>query len=422
MPGDWNSTYRFICQMTGFDPESSAYKTQIMAYWNSATRDLFGRHPWNFAMRLATVNVNPDYTTGTCTFTSGSNELTGSGTAWTQKMEGAYIHTGLTSLNPTGWRRIGRYSSATSMYLEEDWPSPTVAASTHTIRQLYVAMPKDCKKYQLLTDEHTDKGMLYYQAPAAVDRRYLDPDVTGTPRWFTDAPDLNPRTPERALTATLAAGGSLTSGRTYIYKYTWFVGDIETGCSPTVSATPSGGNLTVALSGFQEISPLSDGRIAYLYRAESDVGIFYRLAQVSSAGGTLTDDGTTYTPDRANPYVDGNRVQMIRVYPRLGTGDSTVTHTIRYWAFPREVQKDSDYFEMPQDAEEAVKAMVIANILRSVGGSSGQAEHWERVATERIRVLEKHELSQKPNEIVRGAFGHARSGWILGDSVTMTVN
>lgn len=50
------------------------------------------------------------------------------------------------------------------------------------------------------------------------------------------------------LSATLAAGGSLTSGTTYYYVVTATTYAGETTASSEVSATPSGGNLTVSLS------------------------------------------------------------------------------------------------------------------------------------------------------------------------------
>lgn len=401
MPGDLASTLRYVKQVTGYEPQSDTYDAQLVGFWNARQTELFGIAEWNFAMRLATLSVQPDYATGLCTFTNGSNELSGSGTSWTTAMEGSYIQAATSSFSPAGWRRIGRVASTTSAYLEEDWDLPTASSSAHTIRQLFVPMPKDCKNYRMVTDDQGDRGMLRYVSPGEADRSYLDNDTTGTPCWYTDGPDLNPRTPERALTASLSAtAGTLTVGRTYYYKYTWYVGGIETGCSPVVSQTPSVGNQTIALSGFQEISPLADGRVAYLYRAD-DVGIYYRIATVSSAGGTYNDSGTA--PDRSIPYLDGNRRQFVRVYPRLGAGESADTYTIRYQCYPRELQKDSDYPEMPGDAVEAVRAQVIADVLRSVAGASGSAEHWEALAKDRIRTLQKTEIAQKPINLVRGA-------------------
>lgn len=408
MSGNWSGRRGFIRQQTAFEPENDSYNAQLLGFFNTNLLHVFTMRAWTFARKVAVIPVYADVATGTVTLTNGSRSVVGSGTAWTTAMEGCYLQTGTSAFNPGRWVRIGRVSSATVLLLESPYPFAGVAGVAHTIRQRYVPMPRDCVRYQTVTDANADRGMLAYRNPYEVDRIYLDEDVGGTPFWYTDAPSYNPPTPERALTATLTAGGALVSGRTYQWKYTWRIGDAETGASNVVEATPSGANLSVNLTGMQEIAG-NDGRYLRLYQAEKDVGIFYLVGEYSAvSAGTPIPIADPIT-DRTTPYVDGNQTQFIRVFPRNNT-DSTIYASVRYHYRPREIQKDSDYPDMPTDCEEAITALTIANVLDTQNNPSGAAT-WRNLAAARIRTMEGTYMAQEPEATVRRTWIGSRGGY-----------
>lgn len=410
MPGDIDSVYQYICQLTDHQPDNVAHRQIIYGFLNANVRSLFTRKPWTFARKVAQVTLRGDVVGGTATFTQGSKSVVGIGTAFTSAMEGMWINVGLTDFNPAHWFRIGRVQSTTQAYLDEQWLLPGIGPTTYTLRQRFVAMPRDCVNYQNVWDSQDVQGILGYQRPESADRGWFDESITGTPKWYSDADSWNPRTPDRAPTATLhAALGSLVADRPLKYKYTWLVGDTETGASPIVEITPTGTSLQVDLSGFQENLTAADGRKACLYKAD-DTGIFYKLDEFN--GATYVDDGSVAV-NRAIPYTDANNRQYIRVYPRLAAGSDDLVVSVRYWFTPRELQKASDYPEMPPDAEEAVKAMTIADVFTK-NGNAGQANVWRALAKERIGHLERHYLTQRTSIAVRRPYGQQRSTYMMG--------
>lgn len=418
MPADWKSSRVNIYQQSDYQPNSSAYDTQLLAFYNTNMRAIVRMHPWTFLRRTAVVRLYADYATGTATFTANSRVVTGSGTAWTSTMAGSWIQAATSSFSIRRWHRIGRVASATSLFLEDPFPGVTATGSVFTIRQRFVPMPRDCLNYQTTTDPQQKQGMLWYVPPDEADASMYNEDTTGTPRLYTDADPWSPRTPERALTATLAAGGSLVAGRVYVYKWTWQVGDTETGSSPTVEATPTGATLKVSLSGFQEIDSAVYGQSAVLYRAEKDVGIFYKLADVTSD--PYVDDGTV-TLDRSLTYYDANQRQYIRPFPRLGAGSDELDVNVRYHFLPREIQKDSDYLEMPDDVCDVVRAMTVVDVLRTkANASAATLDVWGEVVKNGIRSMEKRYMAQAPNTTVRRPFSGGAMRWITGTDPSVT--
>ena len=92
--------------------------------------------------------------------------------------------------------------------------------------------------------------------------------------------------------ATLVAGGTLTSGSTYEYLITRYdeILGIESGPSNLVTATPSAGNLTVAVN-----SPSSPGN-HYVYKCyrrnvTSNEQFYYYIGSTTSGGASFNDTG-----------------------------------------------------------------------------------------------------------------------------------
>ena len=204
------------------------------------------------------------------------------------------------------------------------------------------------------------------------------------------------------------------SGRTYVYKYAWFLAGIETGTSPEVEVTLGATDDTVTLTGFEQ-SGSTDGRYVRIFRAEKDVGIFYRIATSYNISSYVDDGSIT---DRTYPYLDGNTVQAIRPYPRYGAGTDG-SAMVRYHYMPRDIQKDSDYVEAPLDAHEAIRYATVADILGR-NNASGQMQHYRDLSNERIRALMRHYLTQQPNVAVRRPFEGGSRAFMIGSDPRVT--
>lgn len=412
----WIADYRWICAQAQYDPDNVNYKAAIREFYNANARRVFTMHPWTFARKVAQIDLYGDITGGTVTLTNGGRTVAGVGTAFTSSMQGMWIQPGLTGFKSKLWAQIGRVLNSTTAYLVSPYVWPSVSGSAYTIRQRSAPMPKDCVNYQDVWDANDKSGILGYRNPFEAERIWYDEDVSGTPRWYTDADPWNPQTPERALTAVQSntAPGALVSGRTYVYRYTWFLGEVETGASPDVEITITGGNDTVTLSGFEQTGP-TDGRYARIYRAEKDVGVFYRITTTYDFT-SYVDDGTI--TDRTYPYMDGNNIQYIRPYPRYAAGDGGSV-LVRYHYAPRPIQKDTDYVEMPMDAAEAVKAYTVADVLGSVANAAPQAKYWRDLGDERVRQMMRLYITQRPNVARRRAFVGGRMSYMVGSDPTV---
>lgn len=107
------------------DPIPSNSTTTIKIYYSANARDL----------------ANDQYTTGTVAVTNDSPTVTGTGTVFSQAMEGRYFRVG--GENGDGmWYRITDYVSGTSITLENDWQSYNISGKSFVIAEAF-ALPED---------------------------------------------------------------------------------------------------------------------------------------------------------------------------------------------------------------------------------------------------------------------------------------
>lgn len=93
--------------------------------------------PDNFKIDYQGRNYNV-YNTGTATFTKGSTEVVGSGTVWTEAMEGRDIKPLMVGLVPiskdeTGWWRIADVTDGTHITLESAYPYSTKTGAMYML-------------------------------------------------------------------------------------------------------------------------------------------------------------------------------------------------------------------------------------------------------------------------------------------------
>jgi hypothetical protein len=329
----------------------------------------------------------------------------GVGTDWTENMEGAHL------IGPDGNSyEIGRVKSTTTLFLSTPYGGATLAGQTYTIRRLQYPLPSDCVDYDGITARSTQRGALRYVDRQTEEFMNLDFTVTGDPELYLQLGSPHRRTPDKSLSASLVAGGNLTAGITYVYKYRWAMAGTSSGSSPLpdVEATPTGGNLTVRLGNFLECSS-TEPRQAEVYRAEKSVGAFYRIYKGEIAGGVLDDDGSaSKIPDPNIPWVDDGLRWYIQFWPRAETSEEL---EVRYHFRPPRLQKLSDLPMLPLETHPVLKDLVLAEIFAK--HSDARAAIYRRSAEMAIREMQARYLAHTADKKQRGAWHTGQLGGTL---------
>ena len=415
MPGPASELYRSFCFHLQYDPQNSGHKTSFYRQFNEEALHLYQRAHWKWNNAKAWVYARGDVTTGTATFTRGSRVVTGVGTSWDVTHDEFWISPG-TDPQEQEFVRVGRVASSTQVLLVDPYPSPTITTS-YVMRQRYIPLPRDVLAYDGMVCHVNNFGPLAFCSSSEMDAYYMRPSEAGTPRAFgpASAPPwrpgaTQPDTPITSPTLTQVAGGSLSALGTFRYKYTWVMNGVETGASPEAEITLTAGNQTVQVSNLEEVGALQ-GRYARLYRANAANGIFYRVGTNTTSDYTTTpvsDDGSQ--TDYTKPYNEGSQTQFVRVWPL--TSENKLTMEVTYQALPRPIQKDSDYPDMPIDAQSAVLWATVASFARAMGKGGLAAAMQDRAdkAVNQLLALGTHE---RPQTMVRRALSANRVGPVL---------
>lgn len=413
MPGSASEMYRSLCFHLQFDPQNAAHKVSFYRQLNEQALALYQRAHWKWNNAKVVVKAKGDVTAGTATFTRGSRVVTGVGTAWTSESEECWIAPG-TAPTEASWVRIGRVASSTQIILVDPYPFTTASASAYVVRQRYIALPRDVLAYDNMVARENNFGPLTFLSEGEMDNYFLRPQEAGTPMAFgPGVPPMwrvgvsQPDTPASPPTLTQSAGGSLTANATYRYKYTWVTNGVESGASPDMTITLTGGNQTVSVSNLDGVGALL-GRYARIYRANDATGIYYRVGTNTTADFTSTpvsDDGSQ--TDDTMPYYEASQTQYIRVWPR--TSAEELELEVTYQARPRLIQKDSDYLDMPLDAQNVVLWSAVADMARAYGKGGLAAQLQER-ADKALNQLLTTGTHERPQAMVRMVLQPGRCG------------
>ena len=160
-------------------PTTSTAFSKYTVKWDNSTPYL---HVWPFPLNIDIVNffyipkltAMVEYTTGTCTFTTGT-AVTGSGTNWAS-LNTAFTYFMRNDADGTGsasvWTQVSSIGNATTMSLSSGFAGTSGAGITYTISQVSQ------------WPERFDSAMLYKTC------LIVDPDNVQTPKWtqlYTEA-------------------------------------------------------------------------------------------------------------------------------------------------------------------------------------------------------------------------------------------
>lgn len=352
---------RQVCGLLDFDPEEPKYARLVLSYVNSVYQGIFASKPYTFAMAEAEVALLPDDTTGTVTVTSGSRVVTGVGTLWGARHEGAWIY-----LPDAQWYRVALVNSTLQILLHLPYQGANAVGATFTLRQRYVAMPRDIVDYHGFTCRDANRREIRFLSPAEEQHYVLTDEDSGPPSLVTDAPPWSPRTPNVAPTLTVVTGvGSLVPGRTYRYCVTHRLAGVESGPSLIAEVTiPSAaGNYSVRITSME--ASLAAPQTVQIYRADGSDASLYFLTGVRAVA-AYDDDGASTDPEY--PLVDEANHVYVRFWPRP-TESETVT--VRYHFRPRKLLKPSDVPELPTHHHEALVWGAALRLFKKNGDDVG---------------------------------------------------
>src|SRR5437660_3289547 len=123
--------------------------TMVQKWINDTYRDVIARRSWSGLKVRGQVTVPNIYTTGQVSITSGSQSLTGVGTAWDQTFVGRQLRLGFS----TGFYNISAVADATHLTLDIPWGNATVTSSGYSIQQPWVSLGYNIKSIKTIVNQ-----------------------------------------------------------------------------------------------------------------------------------------------------------------------------------------------------------------------------------------------------------------------------
>ncbi len=125
------------------DLNQGPLKTLVQRWLNQAQQEIWAAYDWNFALDRVPVQTTVDQTAGTVSINTGTNSVTGAGTAFTSAMVGYFIQFS----ESYDWYKISAVADSTDLTIEVPFVGPSnLSAGTYTIRQVFYSAPSNCEK------------------------------------------------------------------------------------------------------------------------------------------------------------------------------------------------------------------------------------------------------------------------------------
>lgn len=444
-----------------FGPSIQSVRDEVERRVNRLQRRICAERRWEFMQRLHTVRLKAQVDiTASITESPGSYGAFALSvvlpTGWDPLIDppllaghlvditADYAHTNPTSVTTSGLRTyvIERaiYDSGNLIF----WVDPRYpgAGNVTTItavsfRFLRYRMPGDVLDlYNLMLrdDEDGPIGELSLRQESEV--MLNDDDPAGVPGLVVLSPNrptvefdpaynyphTHAEPPHDTLVGTSAAGGSLTAGEIYQYKYVWWYAGLVSSPSNTVEVTIGAGHGSVDLTGL-ELGGLtaSDpyGRVKVLFRRRvytDRFGPWFKIAEIAAEDTTYSDEGT-FKPfnqpigTRLHDWPVGQTVRHFRTAP-LTDADRSVE--FRYHARVPDLSSDTDEPMLPEYAHMLLVHGVVAEMAPQADGRDLRRHH-EEMYKQLFKTFKRRELgSSAIAHRRRSIFAQGLRGPVLG--------
>ena len=390
-----------VANICNYDPEVTAYKTEIDRLINSALNELYDGRLWNFAQREVRLVAHEDRTATDGTVTNGSSTVTTAANFFTTDMPGMFLE------GPDGVEyEILKRSSATSVELTSDYTGTTVAGTAQiTVKHRYIDLPTDCVKVlqlgrrPLSAETTPTPGRFVPLARTEGEWWDLPLNETGDPEAWVPFDDAFVQAPIKA--PVLAAVAGAWPAGTYEFRYVYVKQGRYSAMSPSASITLTAAqspNVTYPNTG------TDSGIFKQLYLRYGDFKDWRRITVSDVAETTTTvnyatapSDATEFTP--RHPGNDG-AVQRVALYPRQST---EMELTLRYLARPMFLVEDGDTPTMPASEHQYLVDRALWDIFIKHDQPT-YAKLYEQKARGGLLRLEQRYLSTEARRWVKGGF------------------
>ncbi len=395
-----------VNNLLDYNPDLQPYKDAVSRTVSRHYQEISALRPWLFMQNVvpfpvfATVTPTASQTvaitppTFTATFTGISPQQYWVGALFNAPDGNAY--------------RITRVAGA-SVFFGPAYAGPAVAGSSAwKIAFDRYALPPDCADPLGFMDRENDRGRLLFIDRRREEELFLDVKDGGDVFVMVEDLHISDRPPEYAMSAVLAAGGTLPVGTEFEYCYTFTLEGRESPPSIPVTAPKiTAGNQTVTLAGLESTlsGALFTGVLKNLYRRnKSGNGRWLRLQTGLLEGVvTYTDDGSVAPPTGESAVLAPEEPrQYVRAYY---TAASDAKLELRYLRKPRRLQADSDVPLWPEQYHVLLVYRVLQDICMQ-SGMTGQATMYERRANDVMRRMESRWLARNDKNLIRQGFSY----------------
>lgn len=381
------------------------------------------QYPWEFLEHEETLQVYGPFepaSTEFATFTNGRYVVAFSGvtplSTWV----------GQTMVGPDGVSyTIGALSATgTEVYLTDVYGGSTVTSVSWGITFERCYMPPDCAEVLGFIDRTRNHLRLIHLGRRTEEFLTLDRTDAGDALAFIEDDWEQNRPPDFAPTlAQSGTGGSLTTGTTYQYGYTFYYRGMETAPSPFAEIAITG--TSVAISGLENTldNGLGTGIYKYLYRRnKTRNGRWQRLTKLFSetdgATGTLTDTGTGDYLATQHELFESQPIRTFRVWMRPGTNTDAQTIYFRYKGRVRRLYADADVPKWPAEYHHLLVYGALVDLYMQAGDDNKAAMSQRRYDVLLKRMKEQC-ISTTDERFVRGMWGNfGRPGPWVGPVTT----
>lgn len=402
-----------VYDQLNYNPKLKRYRDHVADIINDHYLRICTEAPWRFLQKTYEQTVYADIA-GSATSLMGivastPRQLVASGAdaiTFESHMEGMIFHAlkGDPSNTADDSFRIAAVESGSIAYLDKNWPYATGATQYWGIEFREYLLPLDCSEILGIMDRDDERGRLFALSRAKEEQEFLNRDSTGDPMFWFEHDTLYSRAPEEPPTLSQSAGGSLKTGRTYAYMYTFYRLGRESNPSPIAEIKLTGTNGTVL------VGDLEDTRVALgtggllnkragttkrIYRrdvtadgpwlhVESLIDSFSSFTDVSLVNTNLYNSREEVT---VHQNVEGRKT--IRFW---WTPSSTRKLEVRYLQRPIRLQGKSDPTVLPEGYDGILVNLTLADILSRVGDKTGSQMHYAR-AEDGMERLRRKELN-----------------------------
>ncbi len=411
------------------NPNLAVHENHLIRLINRHYQELCSSQPWRFLQERETKQLYQDFSGSagtTLTLTNNSKTVTAAAGTWLHSgMEGAVIED---TANSIEYRIDSVLNNTTAFLTEATGASAAVTGTTDfKVKWDKIKLPRDMVDFLGITI----RDEIFGQAANSRDRRivYVDPrteedlllDHTSSGDTIIITDDDYDRTFNNDLTLTtqLGSGGanSLSTSTTFEYCATIEREGIESSPSPVVSATTTGSDRTITLSGLPAVSGVDVYRKRIYRRNVTAKTGWYQITEIvpaASPSATFADDGSASLDYTRPLYYEGPR-DTFRLYRRP---DVDIKAEIRYMRRPARLVGNNDEPQIPPQYHSVLVYKAVADLYLQYG-QPGISNIYEVKAQERIENMKRRYLDRSDRLYRKGQFQEMPSGYayLYGDPV-----